>query len=172
MGVVNPALYELPRIHTMQATAECKDAIRSQVSVRDHVWTVDEPVLFGGTDLGAAPLEYALGSAAAVTNCLVTLVGEEMGIDVTLHRVDIKADLDTWGFLGKAPVATPFPGIVISIEGESSAKPQDVDRLFKEMIRRDPFSQMFAATGAEVVHDWNISPANVGQQSESKEGQE
>ncbi len=163
MGVINPALYDLPRIYTMQASAECKDAICSQVSVRDHVWKVDEPELFGGTDLGAAPLEYALGSAAAVTNCLATLVSEEMGIEVKLHRVDIKADLDTYGFLGKEQVATPFPGIVISIEGESPAEPHDVDRLFKEIIRRDPFTQMFAATGAEVVHDWNISPIDADQ---------
>lgn len=170
MGVINPALYELPRIYTMQASAECKDAICSQVSVRNHVWTVDEPELFGGTDLGAAPLEYALGSAAAVTNCLVTLVSEEMGIEVKLRRVDVKADLDTWGFLGKAPVAKPFPGIVISIEGESPAKPQDVDQLFKEIIRRDPFTQMFAATGAEVVHDWNITHADAGQQVQTNEG--
>jgi putative redox protein len=69
------------------------DGMKTTIRIRDHVLTADEPILDGGTDLGASPTELliaALASCAAITAKMYAQrkgwALESVEIDVTMER--------------------------------------------------------------------------------------
>jgi uncharacterized OsmC-like protein len=70
------------------------------VRARGHQLTVDEPPALGGADLGANPVELALGALASCQAITYRFWAAKLGIELDSVDVVAEGDLDVRGFFG------------------------------------------------------------------------
>ncbi len=85
---------------TIAVEAQSLSKTRTDVSVRDLVFSVDEPERLGGTNTGPNPVEYLLGSLAGCLSYIGHLVAREMGFEIQSMRMHIEGNLDPLAYLG------------------------------------------------------------------------
>ena len=100
------------------ATTSLVAGTATEVRVRAgrHAFTIDEPPVLGGTDLGANPVEHLLASLGSCQ--VITYQVWAAKLDIALDRieVDVTGDLDVHGFFGLDPAVRPgFQGIEVSV---------------------------------------------------------
>ena len=59
--------------------ADSVSKTRIDVSVGNHVFSIDEPTRLGGTDAGPNPVKYMLGALAGCLNVVGHMIAREMG---------------------------------------------------------------------------------------------
>jgi uncharacterized OsmC-like protein len=90
----------------------------TEVTVRtgNHGFTIDEPPILGGTDLGANPVEHLLASLGACQVISYQVWAAKLGIALERIEVDVAGDLDVQGFFGLDPDVRPgFQSIDVSV---------------------------------------------------------
>lgn len=97
-GVIHPA-----------ARTELVAGTATEVTVRagNHGFTIDEPPVLGGTDLGANPVEHLLASLGACQVITYQVWAARLGIAIDSVEVDLTGDLDVRGFFGVDPDVRP-----------------------------------------------------------------
>ncbi len=80
---------------------ELEEKVRCKATVRRFPEIIiDEPKAFGGTDLGASPVEMILVALGACHEIMYSALASLMGIKLTKCKVSLQADLDVRGLLG------------------------------------------------------------------------
>lgn len=106
---------------------------KAQVRKEGHKLLVDEPPAFGGTDLGASPVELVL---VALGTCQQIMFSALASInDIPLEECDIKltASLDVRGLLGIGDDKTIRPGFS-EIEYETNIKSSAPKEKLEELV--------------------------------------
>jgi uncharacterized OsmC-like protein len=81
-----------------------------------HGFTIDEPPVLGGTDLGANPVEHLLASLGSCQVITYQVWAAKLGITVDRIEVDVAGDLDVHGFFGLDPEVRPgFQSIEVNV---------------------------------------------------------
>ncbi len=115
-------------------TARCPSHARTDVSIRDLVTIIDEPVEHGGTNLGASPTE-------------------KTGLDVQ----SLNARFDRRGVMLEEEIEIPFPDVAITITLSAQGR-QDALTDVKTNLRRScPIAKIFTNSGSNVSENWIVT---------------
>ena len=90
----------------------------TEVSVQTggHEFTIDEPPILAGTNLGASPVEHLLASLGSCQVITYQVWAAKMGIAIDSVEVDITGNLDVHGFFGFDPNTRPgFQSIEVTV---------------------------------------------------------
>lgn len=100
---------------TVTVTSENQGGFRSEISMRDHRLTADQPYGFKGTNLGPKPSELLLAALAACQEVTWRLYAESTGIAINKISIELRGTQDLRGFMG---LDEKVPAGFLSIEGD------------------------------------------------------
>lgn len=139
---------------TLRLEGDCPGYARSDVRVRGHVVTIDEPPERDGTDAGPAPTELMIAALIGVCNVILRRIARRDGI--ALHHLNITAaaELDRRGVWLAEPVDVPWQQIHLTLTIATDA---DDDRLAlwrADLGRFSPIHATLRAAGTLITEDW------------------
>lgn len=107
---------------------------RSDVKIRDHALTIDEPMSIGGSDLGPSPVEIVLAALGSCQEITYRAYATALGIKLDKVSVEIEGDIDFRGFFAVDDSVRPgYESIRAVVTIESKATAEELEKL-REMV--------------------------------------
>lgn len=104
--------------------------LRSEVSIRQHKLTVDEPESLGGADSGPNPVELILGALGSCQEITYRAYATALGIPLDNVSVAVEGDIDLRGFFAvDDSVRAGYQAIRGTVHLESSASEAQLQQL-------------------------------------------
>jgi putative redox protein len=133
---------------------------RSDVSIRDHSLTIDEPKAIGGTDLGPSPVEVVLAALGSCQEITYRAFAAAMGIELDKVSVELEGHIDFRGFFAvDASVRPGFDKIRAVVKLESSAPADKLEKLREVVNSHCPVLDMLT-TPVSVTLDLTVNEGN------------
>jgi len=131
---------------------------RSRISVRDVTGIIDEPLERHGTNLGLTPTETLMSSLIGCTNVISNKIAKKMG--VTFGRMDIAltAKFDRRGTMLEEDLDHPFSDIVLDIEVETDATPEQLQAIRTDLEKFCPVAKVMRGSGITITETWTAKP--------------
>ena len=124
---------------TVTVTSRNQGGFRSEISMREHQLTADQPYGFKGTNLGPKPSELLLAALAACQEVTWRLYAEAMGVQIDGISIELRGTQDLRGFMG---LDEKVPAGFVSIEGDvtinSPASKAELEELQKTVDAHCP----------------------------------
>lgn len=115
---------------TFTSQSRLRDGFHSEVTIRDHTVTVDEPVALGGADKGPNPVELVLASLGSCQEITYRAYAAALGIPLESVSVTLEGDIDLRGFFAVADDVRPgYQAIRGTVELTSSASEEQLQTL-------------------------------------------
>lgn len=115
---------------TFTSESQLQDGFHSEIALRDHALTVDEPAALGGTDKGPNPVELILASLGSCQEITYRAYAAALGIPLESVSVKLEGDIDLRGFLAVAEDVRPgYQAIRGTVELISSASDEQLQKL-------------------------------------------
>ncbi len=115
---------------TFASQSRLQDGFHSEVALRDHALTVDEPEELGGTDKGPNPVELVLASLGTCQEITYRAYAAALGIPLESVSVKLEGDIDLRGFFAVADDVRPgYQAIRGTVELTSSASEEQLQTL-------------------------------------------
>lgn len=95
-------------------------SVSSEITAGKHSFIVDEPAALAGDDVGASPVEFALGALISCQVVVYRLYAQQLGLKIDSLEVKADADLDVRGLFGIDQTVRPGFGDVrlkVTIDG-------------------------------------------------------
>ncbi len=103
---------------------------RSDVNIRDHSLTIDEPTAIGGTDLGPSPVEVVLAALGSCQEITYRAFATALGIELDTVSVELEGDIDFRGFFAVDDAVRPgYDNIRVLVKIESKAPAAELEKL-------------------------------------------
>jgi uncharacterized OsmC-like protein len=141
---------------TMAMAGACPSHARTDISVRDLVMSIDEPLARGGTNTGPSPTETMVAALIACTNVITRRVAEKAGVEIQDMAVKSEAQFDRRGVTLAEEVTVPFPEIVLNIDLTTGADDTAIEEMKAGLRKFCPVSRVFSEAGTNVITNWNI----------------
>ena len=130
---------------TFISSSQLQDGFCSQVQIREHTLTVDEPKNLGGKNAGPNPVELIL---AALGTCQeITYRAYATALDIPLKNVSVRLEgaIDLRGFLGVDDAArSGYQAIRGVVTIESSASKKQLEQLREAVNSHCPVLDMLS----------------------------
>ena len=124
---------------TFASRSGLKSGFESEVKVRNHRITVDEPEALGGTDKGPNPVELVLAALGTCQEIAYRTHAAALGVPLDSVRVELEGDLDLRGFFAVDESIRPgYRGIRGTVHLRSSADPASLERLRRHVDAHCP----------------------------------
>jgi len=135
---------EPPRARaTFKSESALGERFRSEVKLRSHSLTVDEPHGIGGTDAGPTPIELVLAALGTCQEITYRAFATAMGIPLTGVAVTVEGDIDFRGFFAIDDNIRPgFERIRVLVRLDSNADEPALQRLTAAVNRHCPVLDM------------------------------
>lgn len=115
---------------TFTSQSQLQEGFHSEVALRDHTVTVDEPAELGGTDKGPNPVELVLASLGSCQEITYRAYAAALGIPLESVSVKLEGDMDLRGFFAVADDVRPgYQAIRGTVELTSSASEEQLQTL-------------------------------------------
>lgn len=115
---------------TFESRSALQEGLHSEVSMRDHQLTVDEPDQLGGTDKGPNPVELVLGALGSCQEITYRAYATALGIPLENVSVKLEGDIDLRGFFAVSDDVRPgYNAIRGTVHLESSASAEQLEML-------------------------------------------
>jgi len=115
---------------TFESSSALQDGLRSEVSIRQHRLTVDEPESLGGADSGPNPVELILASLGSCQEITYRAYATALGIPLDNVSVTVEGDIDLRGFFAvDDSVRAGYHAIRGTVHLESSASEAQLQQL-------------------------------------------
>ena len=141
---------------TMAMTGACPSHARTDVSVRDLVVSIDEPIERGGTNTGLSPTETLISALIGCTNVITQRVAEKAGVEIEDMAVKAEARFDRRGVSLTEEIAVPFPEIVLTIDLTTGASEAAIETVKADLGKYCPVSKVITEAGTNLITNWNI----------------
>ena len=138
----------------LRANADCPSHSRSDISVRDLHFAIDEPAERGGTNAGPTPTDTALAALVGCTNVIGHKCAQRLGVDLGHLTINAICDFDRRGVTLSEDVDVPFQRIELKIAYDGTASEAQVARVAGEVKKYCPLSKLFTNAGTEIVETW------------------
>src|SRR5258708_38386986 len=107
---------------TFASRSQLREGFHSEVALREHRVTVDEPASLGGTNKGPNPVELVLAALGTCQEITYRAYATALGIPLDGVRVELAGDLDLRGFFAVDESVRPgYQGIHGTVPLTSSA---------------------------------------------------
>ena len=121
------------------------ERFRSEVRLRGHALTVDEPHGIGGTDAGPTPIELVLAALGSCQEITYRAFATALGIPLAGVAVTVEGDIDFRGFFAIDPSIRPgFERLRVRVQLTSDAGAADLQRLTEAVNRHCPVLDMLS----------------------------
>lgn len=140
----------------LKAEAECPSHSLARISVRDLMFSIDEPLARGGTNEGPTPTDTALAALIGCTNVIGQKCADSLGIDVGNLSISAICDFDRRGVTLVEEVDVPFERIVLKVETSAGVSQSDLTRLSNEVAKYCPLSKLFRQAGTIIEEEWTV----------------
>ncbi|GIW04310.1 MAG: hypothetical protein KatS3mg059_0930 [Thermomicrobiales bacterium] len=132
--------------------------------IRDFRLTVDEPERLGGSDLGPTPVELVLGALGTCQEIVYATYARVLGIPLDGVSVRVEGVLDPRGFFGVADVPAGLREVTFTVEIQSPAPADAVQRLIATVNAHCPvldiLRQPVPVAGVYTLNHEQIEPAS------------
>jgi uncharacterized OsmC-like protein len=137
---------EPPRARaTFKSESQLGERFRSEVKLRTHALTVDEPRGIGGTDAGPTPVELILAALGTCQEITYRAFATALKIPLTGVDVTVEGDIDFRGFFAIDPsVRSGFQRLRVTVKLVSSASAEDLKRLTETVNAHCPVLDMLS----------------------------
>ena len=142
---------------TLRADATCPSHSRTDVSVRDLQFAIDEPVERGGTNSGPTPTETALAALIACTNVIGNKCAAKLGVDIGHLVIEASCAFDRRGVTLTEEIDIPFKQIDLIISYDGTAGDDHVQRVAADVRKFCPLAKLFRQAGTELNETWRRS---------------
>lgn len=130
---------------TFRASGVGTGSVATRVRAGRHEFVIDEPAPLAGDDLGATPVEYALGALIGCQTVVYRLYAQVLGIPFDEIRITAEGDLDAARLFGKDPsVRAGFSEVRLAVELDGPATAADYDRLREVVDANCPVHDLFS----------------------------
>ncbi|WP_324652835.1 OsmC family protein [Georgenia sp. H159] len=145
-----------PRLADFTATGASTGQLSTAVEARHFSFVVAEPESLGGTDEGANPIEYLLGSLNGCVTVVIETVATELGITVEGVRTDATGTIDLRGFAGTADVSPHFQQVTLTVTLATAAAEDELAELRARVLRRCPVFNLIRDAGVDIRETWDV----------------
>lgn len=115
---------------TFVSESRLGEGFRSEVRLREHRLTVDEPRGIGGSDAGPTPIELVLAALGTCQEITWRAFATALGIPLEAIAVTVEGDIDFRGFFAIDESVRPgYERLRVTVQIESSASDEDLKRL-------------------------------------------
>jgi len=115
---------------TFNSRSALKEGFHSEVSLRQHKITVDEPPSLGGTDQGPNPVELILAALGTCQEITYRAYATALGIPLDSVSVELEGDLDLRGFFAvDDKVRAGYQRVKGTVRLQSSAPEEKLQQL-------------------------------------------
>ena len=142
---------------TLKAKATCPSHSRSDIEIRDLLFSIDEPVERGGGNQGPTPTDTALAALIGCTNVIGHKCAKSLGVDIGKLTIDAQCAFDRRGVTLSEEVATPFAAITLDVCADGDANQEALERVGREVAKYCPLSRLFEAAGTKLEVRWTKS---------------
>ena len=130
---------------TFRSDSTLQDGFRSEVKLRDHRLTVDEPRGIGGSDAGPTPIELVLAALGTCQEITYRAFATALGIPLEGVSVTVEGDIDFRGFFAIDPSVRPgFQALRVKVALDSPAPQAEIDRLIAVVNGHCPVLDMLS----------------------------
>jgi putative redox protein len=135
---------EAPRARaTFRSESQLTTGFRSEVKLRQHALTVDEPAGIGGSDSGPTPVELVLAALGTCQEITYRAFATALGIPLEGVAVIVEGDIDFRGFFAIDETVRPgFGALRVKVNLQSTASATDRARLIAAVNRHCPVLDM------------------------------
>ncbi|WP_298959678.1 OsmC family protein [uncultured Roseibium sp.] len=127
---------------------------RTDIGIRDVSYSIDEPVARGGTNLGPAPTEAALGALAGCTNVIGHKCAAKLGVDIGHLEIEITCEFDRRGVTLEEEIDVPFVALRQVVSADGSLSEDDLRLVGDEVAKYCPLSKLFEQSGTKLETIW------------------
>jgi len=138
----------------LRAESQCHSHARSDVSIRDVVLTIDEPVERGGTNLGPTPTESVVATLIGCTNVIAHKCAKKQNINIGNLHISAVCEFDRRGVLLEEEIDIPFKKVTLTVKTNPTVDKSELDRIAKDVAKYCPLSKLFQQAGTEVEAIW------------------
>ncbi len=143
----------------LRLSGECPSHSRSDISVRDLTFSIDEPNERGGTNAGPTPTDTAIAALVGCTNVIGMKCAEKLGVDLGHLTVNAVCDFDRRGVSLTEEIDVPFQRIEMTVAYDGPASEVDAARVATEVSKFCPLSKLFSQAGTELSQTWHRKTA-------------
>jgi len=131
---------------------------QTRATVRSVSTTIDEPLERGGTNQGQTPTETLVAALVGCTNVISHKIAHKNGIELKRMHIAADVEFDRRGVTLQENVAVPFPAITLTIDVQTSASAEQMDRLQAELAMFCPLAKLIRASGTLLTEHWKVTP--------------
>ena len=139
---------------TLRAKAKGTSHSRTDVTIRDLNFAIDEPTERGGTNSGPTPTDTALAALAGCTNVIGNKCATALGVDIGHLNIDVTCDFDRRGVTLSEEIDMPFTKLMQTVIADGSATEEELQKVANETEKFCPLSKLFTAAGTELITTW------------------
>ena len=139
---------------TLRAKAHGVSHSRSDISIRDLSFSIDEPTARGGTNAGPTPTDMALAALAGCTNVIGNKCADPLGINIGHLNVDIAAEFDRRGVTLEEEIDVPFVRVVQTVVADGPASEEELQKVATETAKFCPLGKLFEQAGTTLETVW------------------
>ena len=115
---------------TFESRSALQEGLRTEVSLRHHSLTVDEPPALGGADSGPNPVELILAALGTCQEITYRAYATALGIHLDKVSVTVEGDIDLRGFFAvDESVRAGYETVRGTVHLESSASEEQLQQL-------------------------------------------
>ena len=135
---------EAPRARaTFRSESQLTTGFRSEVKLRHHALTIDEPTGIGGSDSGPTPVELVLAALGTCQEITYRAFATALGIPLEGVAVTVEGDIDFRGFFAIDETVRPgFGALRVKVNLQSTASALDRARLIAAVNQHCPVLDM------------------------------
>lgn len=138
----------------MQLRAQAAGHARTEISVRDVAFCIDEPVERGGSNLGPTPTEALGASLLGCTHVIAQRIAAKAGFVIHDLQTRLDASFDRRGVSLAEEVDVPFPAMQLHIRITTDASAEQLAQLRTDLRRFCPVSKLLQAAGTVIDDHW------------------
>lgn len=138
----------------LRADATSPSHSRSDISIRDLNFAIDEPAERGGTNAGPTPTDTALAALIGCTNVIGHKCAQHLGIDIGHLDISAVCDFDRRGVTLSEEIDVPFERIQLSVRADGPATADELRRVAAEVSKFCPLSKLFRQAGTIIEESW------------------
>jgi uncharacterized OsmC-like protein len=141
----------------LRATGNCPSHARSDVSIRDLTFFIDEPLERGGSNFGPTPTDTVLSALIGCTNVIGHKCANKLGVDIGHLDISMVCDFDRSGAALQREVDVPFESIVLTIKCSGAATADQLLSVANEVRKYCPVSKLFRQAGTRIEENWQAA---------------
>ena len=138
----------------LKAAANCPSHSLAEISIRDLLFSIDEPTERGGTNKGPTPTDTVLSALVGCTNVIGHKCADKLNVDIGHLQIDVSCEFDRRGVMLSEEIDVPFTKIVLNVKSDGSATAGELQSVAAEVGKYCPLSKLFRQAGTVIEENW------------------